>query len=140
MITSDFSRLADSKHMLAWLSDDAEQAILTEMSDMLNQQVAGSALTRFVVTSDPVWLSGGKPSDDGSSMTLTRTAVAFELELDVKGPDATHTLVGVYTWAGSSLDQPGEHKQRIWFDIDGTLDEFGADGLLASRIYFAEDE
>jgi hypothetical protein len=42
----------------------------------------------------------------------------------------------VFTWVAAHLDQPGQHKHRVWMDIDGTLATFGSEGELKRRVYF----
>jgi hypothetical protein len=69
---------------------------------------------------------------------LVRSGVAFEFELTAETQGRSHPLTGVFTWAGIDLDQPGQHKHRVWLDLKGTLAEFGSEGELAARIYFEQ--
>lgn len=138
----DFGKLHDTRHMLEWLADAPEAAIRECVEDILCQQVPGSRLDTFAVTSDPDWLTGARPGeDDPSKAVLVRCAVAFEFALRVTDPsDASFDLRGVFTWAAARLDQPGGAISRVWFDLDGTLAEFGSDGELKLRVYFDHDE
>lgn len=47
--------------------------------------------------------------------------------------DDTYHLSGVFTWVGTNLDSNPITKK--WMDLDGTLEEFGQEGLLRERIY-----
>jgi len=135
----DFSRLEPTAHMLEWLSDDYKTSIRDEIVSALRKQVPDSTLDDFNVTSEPQWLTGALPSDDDPDKAiLVRTGVAFEFALVVSEPSGeSHHLQGVYSWVGVNLNDPETAQQRIWFDIGGTLDEFGSEGELAGRMYFA---
>lgn len=107
------------------------------VEDMLKEQVADSHLNTFTVLSEPQWLTGARPSDtDSSKAILVRSAVAFEFALSVESQGQSHQLSGVYTWAAVGLDQPGQHKHRVWMDLGGTLSTFGSEGELKARVYF----
>ncbi|MGW8390518.1 hypothetical protein [Pseudoduganella sp. HUAS MS19] len=134
----NFDKLHQTEHMLKWLDDEPYESIRSEVEDMLQQQVAGSALNSFRVVSDPQWLTGArKPEDGGSKVILVRVGVAFEFELSVDGNGRTHELNGVFTWAGFSLDDPANRRRQVWLDIDGDLETFGSEGELVTRIYSA---
>ena len=123
--------------MLQWFADEPYAAILSSVEDMLKQQVADSRLTAFRVVSEPNWLTGGRRSPkDENQMILVRSAVAFEFDLSVVSQGQSQQLVGVFTWAATHLDQPGQHKQRVWIDLNGTLATFGSEGELKNRVYF----
>ena len=135
----DFSRLDPTAHMLEWLSEDYRSAIRKEIVDALGKQVPGTSLDEFNVTSDPQWLSGAiRSEDDPNKAILVRTGVAFEFTLVATEPTGvSHQLHGVYSWVGVNLNDSEAAQQRMWFDIGGTLDQFGSDGELAERMYFA---
>jgi hypothetical protein len=133
----DFAKLKETEHMLQWFADEPYAAIRSSIEDMLKQQVADSRLTELRVLSEPQWLTGARPSDaDSSKAILVRSAVAFEFGLSVESHGQSHQLSGVFTWAAVHLDQPGQHKHRVWIDLDGTLAMFGSEGELKSRVYF----
>jgi hypothetical protein len=133
----DFAKLKETEHMLQWFADEPYAAIRSNVEDMLKQQVADSHLTSFRVLSEPQWLTGARPSDtDSSKAILVRSAVAFEFGLSVQSRGQSHQLAGVFTWAAVHLDQPGQHKHRVWIDLDGSLVTFGSEGELKSRVYF----
>ena len=135
----DFSRLEPTSHMFEWLSSDPQAAILDEITTNLRNQVPNSELEEFAVTSDPQWLTGAVPGqDDPNLATLVRTGVAFEFSLVVRVPSGeSHRLQGVYSWVGVNLNDPENAQQRIWFDVGGHLSEFGSEGELQTRVYFA---
>ena len=123
--------------MLKWFADEPYVAIRSNVENTLKQQVADSRLLTFRVLSKPQWLTGARPSDsDKSQAILVRSGVAFEFELTAETQGQSHRLTGVFTWVGVDLDKPTQHKHRVWLDLDGKLDEFGAEGELKTRIYF----
>ena len=133
----DFTKLKQTEHMLLWFADEPYAAIRSSVEDMLKEQVADSRLTSFSVLSDPQWLTGARPSDtDDSKAILVRSGVAFEFGLSVESQGQSHQLSGVFTWAAVHLDKPGQHKHRVWIDLNGTLVRFGSEGELKNRVYF----
>jgi hypothetical protein len=136
----DFAKLKETEHMLLWFAAEPYAAIRSSFEDMLEQQVADSRLATLQVLSEPQWLTGGRPSDtDKSKMILVRSGVAFEFGLSVESQRRAHQLSGVFTWVVVHLDKPGQHKQRVWMDIDGTLAKFGSEGELKNRVYFERE-
>ena len=133
----DFAALHETEHMLRWLADEPYAAIRSSIEDMLRQQVGDPHLRGLRVTSAPQWLTGARPSDkDSNKMIIVRSGVAFEFAALVQSAGQVRELVGVFTWVGVQLDQPGHHKHRVWMDVGGKLSDFGADGELKSRVYF----
>jgi hypothetical protein len=133
----NFTKLQETEHMLKWFADEPYTAIRSSVEDMLKQQVADSRLKTFAVLSEPQWLTGARPSDkDSSKAILVRSAVAFEFGLSVESQGQLHQLSGVFTWAAVHLDQPGQHKHRVWIDLSDTLATFGSEGELKTRVYF----
>lgn len=133
----DFTKLKQTEHMLNWFADEPYAAIRSSVEDMLREQVADSRLASFSVLSEPQWLTGARPSDsDSTKAILVRSAVAFEFQLVVESQGQSHQLSGIFTWAAVHLDKPGQHKHRVWIDLDGTLAAFGSEGELKNRVYF----
>lgn len=132
-MTDNFQVLDDTRHMLQWLADEPYEEIRSSVESILREQVADSLLIDFAVTSEPDWLTVGTRSPDNpDAIILNRTATAFEFCLHVSGGSQIHELHGVYTWAAWHLNHDGEEpNQRVWFDIGGTLAEFGKDGKFA---------
>ena len=123
--------------MLQWFVDEPYAALRSSVEDMLKQQVADSRLTTLRVLSEPQWLTGARPSDaDSSKSIVVRSGVAFEFGLTVESRGRSHQLSGVFTWVAVHLDKPGQHKHRVWMDLDGTLARFGSEGELKTRVYF----
>ena len=132
----NFAQLHQTEHMFKWLSDTPYDAIRSQVESILCEQVSDSVLHSFSVVSEPQWLTGARqPADGGSHAILVRAGVAFEFELVVSSGDQSYQLTGVFTWVGFHLDDPDHQRQQFWFDIDGDLATFGADGALAPRIY-----
>ena len=131
----NFQLLDDTQHMLQWLADEPYAEIRRSIESILREQVADGRLLDFAVTSPPDWLTVGTRSESNpEAVTINRTAVAFEFCLHVSGGGRTHELQGVYSWAAWHLDGSGEPNQQVWFDIGGTLAEFGKDGALLERL------
>jgi hypothetical protein len=135
---NDFSKLQSTEHMLRWLAAEPYVSICSEVEHILQQQVPGSRLISFHVTSDPHWLTGARPSDEHRNKAiLVRSGVAFEFDLTVGEPTGqTHELQGVFSWVGVHLDNPEKIDQRIWFDLNATLETHGSNGELKVRMYF----
>jgi hypothetical protein len=134
----DYTKLQSSLHMLKWLAPDPLPAIRAEVEGILRQQVPGSELLEFRVTSDPQWLTGArKPTDGTTQAVLVRTGVAFEFQLIVREPSGpTHNLTGTYSWVGVNLDDVQKTQQRVWLDLGTNLATHGSQGELQVRLYF----
>ena len=135
-IIDDFSALDASREMLAWLDPAPLTVIRDQMTRWLTAQVQGSQLLWVRMVGPPDWLSGGRPSDDDDEQVImVRTGMACLFDLMVRTPDdIEYALSGVFSWVGYDLDTP-ERSQSIWIDLGGTLEDFGAQGALATRIY-----
>ena len=132
----NFSKLDSTKHMFQWLFDDPYEFIWNEVEVELSKQVQGAELRSFLVSSDPDWLTvGNRQEDDTEIISVSMSAVAFEYDLEVwtleRGIDQ---LSGVFTWAATNLGTPDNRKDQLWFDIGGSLTEFGQDGNLEARM------
>ena len=46
----------------------------------------------------------------------------------------TDYVRGVFTWAVANRDTPDFRKDQLWFDIGGSLAEFGSNGILEERM------
>jgi arsenate reductase-like glutaredoxin family protein len=130
----DFTKLDETKHMLEWLAENPYDALIAILSDSLQQQVEGSEVKSFLVTSDPHWLTAGrKKEDDETKMILTKTGVAFEFEAVARENGSDHQLKGVIMWVGYDLDQPGNQRTQFWLDLDSGLEESKEE--LMHRLY-----
>ncbi len=54
---NDFSKLRLTEHMLKRLAENPYELICAEVNHLLQEQVPGSQLTSFRVTSEPEWLA-----------------------------------------------------------------------------------
>ena len=134
---ADFSRLDPTKHMFVWFFDKPYEVLWIGISEILQEQVPGSSLNQFQVTSDPEWLTvGSKQTDNENLVTVVRSAVAFEFSLVVETPNGkTESLSGVFGVAGANLNQSfDERRFQSWLDLNGQLKEFGSNGLLYERM------
>lgn len=136
---TDFSLFDETKHMLAWLADEPERMILETVSEMIGEQVPGAVVHQFIVTEKPQWLTRGrKDEDDEEQMILVGTGTAFAVTFSIEEPSGKMaTVSGVFTVVAYDMDQ-AERSTRVWFDLNGTLEEFGSEGSLALRLYEQE--
>lgn len=131
----NFQMLSSSYHMLQWLADLPYQHICQNIEQLLRQQMPDSRLLDIAATSMPQWQTVEVlEEENGQTVAISRTGMAFEFVLHVSGNGQTHQLTGVYTWAGSRLNRPpAEQRQRIWLDLNGTLADFGG-SRMAERL------
>ena len=132
----DFTKLRPTEHMLAWLGAESCEAIAAEVERILQEQVPGTQLTEFRVTSDPHWITGARPDpQEPRQAILVRTGTAFEFELRAVDPGGReHRFGGVFTCVAVGLDDPPNGRSRVWFDIGATLETHGDPGELQLRV------
>ncbi|MBC9812370.1 hypothetical protein H9Y05_07775 [Crocinitomicaceae bacterium CZZ-1] len=129
----NFEKLIDTKHMLEWFSDEPFEEITATIEAMFIKQAPDTKMLRFEVTSSPQWLTGGRKSEHTDKMILLRSGLAVTCNFTLQNNDDIYDLTGVFTWVGTNLDS--DPRTKIWMDLDGTLEEFGQEGLLKERIY-----
>ncbi|MEV0644799.1 hypothetical protein AB0I28_06010 [Phytomonospora sp. NPDC050363] len=130
----DFSRLVSPDSWIGWLGEDPAATVRTSLSEMLSDQVPDAVVEWLKVTDEPRHLTGGRRTDDGDRMVLTRAAIAVPFGLGVRSPDGGfHALSGVFTIAMSGLDEAGPPRSQLWLDLDAGAD--WAEELLVERIY-----
>ncbi|WP_318212187.1 MULTISPECIES: hypothetical protein [unclassified Streptomyces] len=67
-------------------------------------------------------------------MTVTRAGIALPFALSVISPGRNREILqGAFSWVAVRLDQPGERKDQVWFDLRADLDR--AETELRKRIY-----
>ena len=133
MMLSDFTRLDDSKNMLEWFSENPYQDILDSVEDMFVQQSASTQLLEFKISSEPEWLTGGRSSEDPNKIILVRSGFAAHCDFSLQDDSGIYDLTGIFTWVATHLDQIPITK--MWMDLDGNMQTFGKNGVLAERIY-----
>jgi len=137
MSNFNFDKLKTTEHMLKWLADKPYGFILESVTKMLNQQIAGSIVQSFTVTSEPEWLTGLLAIDgDDENKIVSRAGCAFECAMYVQAANKLHHLTGVFSCVAVHLDEPAKAQQRTWLDIDKDLAVIGAQGELKERMYF----
>lgn len=134
---TNFEKLEETKHMLDWFSDSPFEEITSTLERMFRQQSASTVMLSFEITSEPHWLTGGRKTDD-NKMILVRCGLAVACDFTLKDDNGVYDLNGVFSWVGAGLDS--EPVTRMWMDLDGTLDEFGKDGILRERIFELDAE
>ncbi len=134
---TNFEKLEETKHMLDWFSDNPFEEITSTLERMFRQQSVSTKMLSFEITSEPHWLTGGRKTDD-DKMILVRCGLAVACDFTLKDDNGVYDLNGVFTWVGAGLDS--EPVTRMWMDLDGTLDEFGKDGILRERIFELDAE
>lgn len=131
----DFSKLKNSEHMLLRIYEKPYEAIVEEAEKLLSTKFPHCKISKFIVTSDPDWLTSLRPENSEGMSQISRIAVAFEFDLFAKydGTDPLH-MKGVFTWIIANL---GLESRRYQFCIDpnGQLAEFGNKGEMLSRLY-----
>ncbi|GAA2057963.1 hypothetical protein GCM10009839_79440 [Catenulispora yoronensis] len=136
--TDDFARLTELDHFWTWLPEEPTVAFRTAIAELLTEQVPGAVLEWLKVTDEPKVVSAGRqiPGDD-EKLVLVRTGVALPFGLSVRSPDGLRDILwGVFTWAASGLDDPGNRKDRVWFDLQTDIAVGGE--LLSQRVYEVE--
>ncbi|WP_205729728.1 hypothetical protein [Flavobacterium bernardetii] len=127
----------ESKHMLEWFSDEPFEDITSSVEAIFKRQAPNTKMLSFEITSDPQWLTGNRKSKNNDNMILVRSGMAATCNFSLENNNKIHDLKGVLTWVGANLDSnPIRH---IWMNLDGTLQEFGDEGMLKERIYYESD-
>jgi hypothetical protein len=136
----DFGKLKTHLPMLKLMSDDPFVTIRAQVERVIREKVAGAVLTDFRATSEPQVISSvRKPEPGVDKVILKRAGIAFEYELTFKEiTDDTHQLKGVFTWVVVHLDEPAKTQGRMWFDVNVTLEKYGATGELKTRLFYVE--
>ncbi len=130
----NIKKLEPTKHMFEWLAEKPFETMLNNIDSILSKQVKNASIQHFEAISEPQWLKGGIHDENNvNKVVLVRTGVAFEFKLTVISPDGKELLSGVYSWVRKKVGD--QFYSQTWFDINGTLDEFGDKGALAERIY-----
>lgn len=131
----DFTELAESKHWLDWLGEEPAVAVRASIAEILDQQVSGAVLEWLKVVDTPRYLTGGRPRpDDRDHLIVTRAGIAVPFALSVAAPGRRRDILqGVFSWVAVRLDQPGDRKDQVWFDLGADLD--WAETELRERIY-----
>ena len=132
-MTTNFEKLAPTQHMLAWLSDNPFEEIISTLTKKFVQQSASTKMLDFEITDEPEWLTGGKKSAE-DEMIVVRTGFAVPCSCTLQDDNGTYHLNGIFTWVGVNLDT--KPRTKMWMDLDGTIEEFGKEGLLMKRIYY----
>ena len=130
---TNFEKLIATKHMLEWFSDEPFEVITSTVERKFIEQVPTTKMLSFEVTSNPQWLTGGKKSENNDTVILVRCGLAVTCNFTLQNNNDIYDLQAVFTWVGTNLDS--NPITNIWIDLDGTLDEFGQDGMLKERIY-----
>ena len=135
---ADFSRLDDSEHMLSWLGPDPYAHILDEVESLLGGMAEGAQLVRFEAMDNAEFITGAASSADvpGDDLVWAKSIFAFPFKLTVNAPGRGHDdLDGVYSKAAIGLHRPpGEQNSQVWFDLNGTMAEFGEFELMKQRL------
>ncbi len=130
---TNFEKLIATKHMLEWFSDKPFEEITATIEQMFIKQAPATKMLSFEIASDPQWLTGGRKSENNDKVILVRSGLAVACNFTLQNNDDIYDLTGIFTWVGTNLDSNPITKK--WMDLDGTLEEFGQNGLLKERIY-----
>jgi len=133
-VKTNFKKLDNTKHMLKWFAKEPYEQILNYVEKSFQEQEPSTELIEFNVVSEPNWLTGGiRRDDDNDLLTVVRAGTAFLCEFILKDNYGIYNLKAVFSWILVTLD--GESVEKYWIDLNGTLEEFGDNGLLKLRIY-----
>ncbi|AZM93686.1 hypothetical protein [Streptomyces sp. W1SF4] len=130
----DFGKLTDPDHWLGWLGDDPAAAVRNGIEESLRAQAADAVVEWVKILETPRFLTGGRPSENGRTLLVTRAALAAPFALSVRAAQhGRSVLLGVFSWAAVNLASPEPRRDRHWFDLNVGLD--WADERLKERIY-----
>ncbi|MEW5677214.1 hypothetical protein ABGT15_12945 [Flavobacterium enshiense] len=130
---TNFEKLIETKHMLEWFSDEPFEEITSTIEEMFIKQSPNTKMLSFEITSNPQWLTGSRKSENNDNVILVRSGIAVTCNFTLENNDNIYDLNGVFTWVGTNLDS--NPITNMWMDLDGTLEEFGQEGMLKERIY-----
>ncbi len=119
--------------MLEWFSRNPFNEIISTLTEMFIKQSPSTKMLDFEITNEPEWLTVGRKTEDDNKVVLIRSGMAVTCDFTLQDNNGTYNLNGVFTWVGVNLDT--KPKTNMWMDLDGTIEEFGKNGLLNNRIY-----
>ncbi len=122
--------------MLEWFSDNPFEDLITILTRMFVRHSPSTKIIDFEITNEPEWLTGGRKIEDDNKVIVTRSGMAVACDLTLQDNNGTYKLNGIFTWVGVNLDT--NPITNMWMDLDGSMEEFGKDGLLNERIYGLE--
>lgn len=133
--SNDFEKLEPVRDNLLLMCDEPEVAITTELTRLLCDQISGTRLLSFTVSSVPELVFAGKENDDGL-LSVSKFGVAIPFNAYTSAPGHPITpLAGVFTWTITDVGKPEVVRSRFWLDVNGDLANFGKNGELISRLY-----
>lgn len=130
---TNFEKLEETKHMLEWFSEKPFEEIPSTIEKIFNEQAPNTKMLSFEITDEPQWLTGGRKGENEDEVILVRSGLAVPCTFILQNNHETFSLKGIFTWVGANLDS--EPITNMWMDLDGTLEEFGQNGLLKVRLY-----
>lgn len=133
---TELSRLEDNEHLFELFHLKPFDFLLEEVESLFKTQVPDTKLKTFIVSSTPQWVTTEQTEKSDSEEEkgyYTRAGVAIECEFTLESKTNTATLKGILTWVVVNLNT--KPIRQMWFDKDGTLEEFGEEGELKKRIY-----
>ncbi len=134
---TNFDKLIETKHMLDWFSEEPFDEITSTLEKMFRQQSPNTKMLSFEITSQPDWLTGGRKSEKDGQVILVRSGLAVACNFTLQNDTDSYDLNGIFTWVATQLDR--EPITNMWMDLDGTMEEFGKEGMLKERIYELDD-
>jgi len=136
MSDDNLSFLNPDEHWLGWLGDDPRSAVRSQLEALFQRQTPGAKLEQLVITSQPKYLTGAKPTADPDQVEVVRAALAapfYSLVREASG--ALHEVEGVFSWAAVGLNETNGRLDRMWLDLFDDADQ--AFDLLDERVYLA---
>ena len=130
---TNFEKLMESKHMLEWFSDEPFEDITSTVEAIFTRQAPNTKMLSFEITSAPQWLTGSRKSENNDNVILVRSGMAVSCNFTLENNNKIHDLNGILTWVGTNLDS--NPITNMWMNLNGTLEEFGQEGMLKERMY-----
>lgn len=134
---NDFSQLKQREYLLVKLSDNPYDEILRQVNRLLNEQITGSRLLNFCVSSHPRHQIHSINDDEfsGKRRIITHIGVEFEYQLSMMVDDKIQQQTGVFTWVGYHLNTQNK-STKAWLDINQSLGDF-VFGTLSERMHLS---
>ncbi len=128
----DFTKLTQEELLLTQLGVDPVALVRSGVTDMLDQQQAGTTVAWMKVTDPPRHLTGGTRTPDGD-VTVTCLGLAVPIVFEVNATDGRRPILhAVFSHVVTGLGADEPPSNRIWLDLDETAD--WAEEQLQTRI------
>lgn len=130
----DFSLCEASRYMFEILNI-SYQDVVDELERILSKQQAHTRAESFTVLEEPHWLTTVGDENKNGHSPIRRSAFALSSKAILSAQaQSSLALNFIFTLAIVDVGLP-TCRHQFWIDIDGTLNEFGENGALLSRLH-----